>query len=265
MAHTSSSKAKGAGNGGKRTYTRRIENAPKRPLSAYNLFFRAERERILRVELCQIDSDDITINKQTTKKGKRAHRKSHGAVNFSDMGKRVAAAWKALNEEGKAPFVKEAAKEMERYQVAKSKLVVLQPNPSYKEMRAEKRTSSSKDENKQPLSQSLLHESENDISNNGPSQQHRQQQQQQKKQDTDMGLNSTKTFIKGSNVAKEIAKEFLPPHPDSKNNRHPPSPTTTQDYAFQCEVCHKAIFPTYDECLQHEQECEKNGEMETIV
>ena len=40
-----------------------------------------------------------------------------------------------------------------------------------------------------------------------------------------------------------------------------PTPTatdeTTQDYAYQCEVCCEAIFATYDECLQHEQECAK--------
>jgi len=112
MANTSSL-ARAKGGKGKRPYRRKLENGPKRPLSAYNLFFRAERERIL------AECEGITINMQTTKKGKRAHRKTHGAVNFSDMGKRIAAAWKALDETGRAPFVAEAAQDMKRYQEAK--------------------------------------------------------------------------------------------------------------------------------------------------
>ena len=57
MANTSST---AIAKKGKRPYKRKLENGPKRPLSAYNFFFRAEREKILAQE-------GVTINTQTTK------------------------------------------------------------------------------------------------------------------------------------------------------------------------------------------------------
>ena len=51
-----------------------------------------------------------------------------------------------------------------------------------------------------------------------------------------------------------------PPPPHQATNDE--TTTITQDYAYQCEVCHTAIFPSFDECLKHEQECAKNKESE---
>jgi len=233
MTITSSfSGAKGRG-GKKRKYTRKLENQPKRPLSAYNLFFRAEREKIL------AQCNDITINIQTTKRGKRAHRKSHGAVNFSDMGKRIAAAWKALDDEGRAPFKAEAAQEMTRYREAKeeAKQQVTIPDHPYKNIRDEEGMLQSKHENRESSSETPLQE-------------------------------TLKMSHKGSSDPSQTSQAFSPPDPANNYGRPPPSSSTsnTQDYAFQCEVCLKAIFPNYDECLEHEESCRvRQKETATIV
>ena len=230
MTNTSSSLLSKGGKGNKRKYTRKFANGPKRPLSAYNLFFRAERERIL------AQCVDITITTHTTKKGKRAHRKSHGAVNFSEMGKQIAVAWKALDEEARAPFVADAAQDMKRYQEAKEEAKA-------KEVEANKQQATVPDppcKTQTPTSKTPLQ--------------------------TNIGQETTKKPHQG--ITNQTAQAFSPPSPANKDGPLPPSSTTiTQDYAFQCEVCLTAIFPTYDECLQHEQKCQKpaKNEAETIV
>ena len=220
MANNTSSfaRAKGAK---KRPYKRKLENGPKRPLSAYNLFFKAER-----LKLCE----GITINKQTTKNGKRAHRKSHGAVNFSDMGKRIAAAWKALDEAGRAPYVAEAALDLKRYQQAKEEALQQQAAAVAKSPH----THVVNDEVPQSKNQN-------------------------------MQMAQTNVAQAATNMTQKNKATAPPPHPATNDESLPPSTTDTsttitQDYAYQCEVCHTAIFPSYDECLKHEQECAKNKE-----
>ena len=224
MANNASSFARAKGGAKKRPYKRKLENGPKRPLSAYNLFFKAER-----LKLCE----GITINKQTTKNGKRAHRKSHGAVNFSDMGKRIAAAWKALDEAGRAPFVAEAALDLKRYQQAKEEALQQQAATVAK-------------------SRHTIN-----IVNDGASQSKNQSMQ----------MAQTNVAQAATNMTQKNKATAPPPHPATNDESLPPSTTDTtttitQDYAYQCEVCHTAIFPSFDECLKHEQECAKNKESE---
>lgn len=257
--YSSSPKAKARGGGGKRKYTRKFDL--KRPLSAYNLFFRAERERILKEALGQ--DEDINTNRQTTKKGKRAHRKSHGALKFSDMGKRIAAAWKGLDEEARAPFLTEAALEMERYQEAKSQLLASQPVSVQ---------NNDKSEHEHPTTESLHNESGDHSGTSSSSQnnqtnpsnsysQHEQQQHQQQQQMERNNIMGQET----TNDPNQTAQAFAPPYPSnySGNLLH-------QEYAYQCEVCLTAIFPTYDECARHEEECAKSkmkaqNEEQTLV
>lgn len=73
---------------------------PKRPLSAYNLFFRYERERILR----------------NTSQPSYKPRRSHGKIGFADLARSVAESWKALEPDDKAKFEAKAAQEKERYE-----------------------------------------------------------------------------------------------------------------------------------------------------
>ncbi len=73
---------------------------PKRPLSAYNLFFRYQREKILR----------------TTSQPLYKPRRSHGKIGFADLARSVADKWKALDESAKKEFHEKAATEKEAYE-----------------------------------------------------------------------------------------------------------------------------------------------------
>jgi HMG (high mobility group) box len=74
---------------------------PKRPLSAYNIFFKAARAEILE-EL----PDVMAANKP---------RRSHGKIGFKDLAMRISAKWKSLPAEERSYFDSMAAVEKKRY------------------------------------------------------------------------------------------------------------------------------------------------------
>jgi HMG (high mobility group) box len=82
---------------------------PKRPLSAYNLFFKSQRQ-----ELLGNDATQFPINDQA----KRKHRKTHGKIGFEEMAKSVGQKWKNLDEASRSIFEREAAIEKEKYNEA---------------------------------------------------------------------------------------------------------------------------------------------------
>ena len=88
------------------------KDKPNRPLSAYNLFFQAERAAML--------GDDIkataTADHPPPEKGqKRIHRKTHGKIGFADMARNIGQKWKDLPDDEKKPFMELATKEKDRY------------------------------------------------------------------------------------------------------------------------------------------------------
>jgi len=93
---------------------------PLRALSAYNFFFRDERDRIIN------DSDqDFTSEKErrllTThwnqdRNKKRRHRKTHGKIDFTTLSKLISSRWKELSAEHKEFYRNVAAKDWDRYQ-----------------------------------------------------------------------------------------------------------------------------------------------------
>jgi hypothetical protein len=92
---------------------------PKRPLSAYNLFFQLERERLIAgTENTPITVEDVErvvvarrIADGLPDKPKRKHRKSHGKINFAELARAIANKWKILDPSSKNVLLERAASE----------------------------------------------------------------------------------------------------------------------------------------------------------
>lgn len=102
---------------------KKAPDAPRRPLSAYNIFFLVERERLLNeVDQGSFLYDDALVEKAVmanlkgakTRK-KRSHRKSHGKIAFKDLATAVSERWKVLSPDTKALFEKYAVSERSKY------------------------------------------------------------------------------------------------------------------------------------------------------
>jgi hypothetical protein len=98
---------------------KRPEDRPKRPLSAYNLFFQIARERIINGDdSWEFTAEDIRMIGIGSPQGgskTRRHRKTHGKIGFQDLAKMIASKWRALETENRVHFDCRAAVEKQRY------------------------------------------------------------------------------------------------------------------------------------------------------
>lgn len=89
---------------------RKAKDRPKRPLSAYNIFFKAERENILKQIPGEAESEE---NDKFTWPGKK--RPPHGKISFEELAKTIGARWKSLDESEKAQYKEKAKEDLGRY------------------------------------------------------------------------------------------------------------------------------------------------------
>ena len=102
------------------------EKKPLKTLSAYNFFFRHERERILAEDKTNENDEDehYSFSKKQSllhdhwyrdRSQKRSHRKSHGKISFATLSRIVAQRWKDLPEHRKTFYQDLAAEDLKRY------------------------------------------------------------------------------------------------------------------------------------------------------
>lgn len=84
------------------------KGSPRRPLSAYNIFFKEERIRIL----ASLPKQDATV-----KKGARVrkNRNPHHKISFATLGKTIGSRWKQIDKASRAHYEALAKKDSERY------------------------------------------------------------------------------------------------------------------------------------------------------
>lgn len=85
-----------------------IRDKPKRPLSAYNIFFKEERNRILE----NIPDADAKVPAASSRKRKK---RPHGKIGFESLAKAIGQRWQSLSVDELAIYKEKAQQDMKRY------------------------------------------------------------------------------------------------------------------------------------------------------
>ena len=102
---------------GKSRSWKKPTDKPKRPLSAYNIFFQLERDRIVAGEPERLfTKDDIEKVRIVPADQMPKRRKTHGKIAFADLARKIGSKWKQLPVANKVLFEDRAKIEKARYE-----------------------------------------------------------------------------------------------------------------------------------------------------
>lgn len=102
--------------GGKKSW-KKPAGKPKRPLSAYNIFFKEERARLVADITGASPSQTSEAAEEAERQqseAARSHRKTHG-MGFAGLAQNIASKWKALDNASRRPYEQKAAVDKARY------------------------------------------------------------------------------------------------------------------------------------------------------
>ena len=100
----------------KKVVRKKPKDKPKRPLSAYNIFFKEERARILAsIPSSGPDSDQADDGAEDVKGGKKKKKVPHGKIGFENLAKVIGQRWQELDHEKSEYYKAKAAEDMKRY------------------------------------------------------------------------------------------------------------------------------------------------------
>ncbi|KAG7346778.1 HMG high mobility group box-containing protein [Nitzschia inconspicua] len=125
----------------KRPTKKKPKDKPKRPLSAYNFFFKEEREKILKVVNAddpmeaQKDKDPEAEDYLDTEAIGRL-KKEGGKVSFEEMGKIIGQRWKNIDPDRLSKFSEMAAEDTERYKTEMASYNARQESKMRNELKA---------------------------------------------------------------------------------------------------------------------------------
>ena len=103
-----------AGKTAKKRTWKKPKDKPKRPLSAYNLFFQHEREKI--ISSIPDDKSTVSVDDNLSEEAKRRrHRKTHGKIGFAALARSIADKWKKIDDSSRSVFAARAEVEKQRY------------------------------------------------------------------------------------------------------------------------------------------------------
>ena len=119
----------------KQIRTKKAKDAPRRPLSAYNLYFKYQRALMLAGSdatstqdtpiviggsysgMLSADGHTVVqpVEGSRARPGKREHRRTHGKISFAELARQIGQKWRSLDDAARKPFVEQARVEKERY------------------------------------------------------------------------------------------------------------------------------------------------------
>lgn len=101
------------------------KDRPKRPLSAYNIFFKEERARILKEipaakdgeESKEESKDDPEDEKDNGESPRKRKKRPHGKIGFESLAKTIGRRWQELDKDEASYYKKKAGEDMKRYKL----------------------------------------------------------------------------------------------------------------------------------------------------